>query len=154
MNAPASFVCSRQKLTVLKDKREKGDVENGGYLLRKRDNATITLIASGSEVYLCLQAGCKLEKMGVQANIVSVPCFDLLVEQDKSYIDSIIDPSTKALAVEAGAGIEWYRFADEVICMSRFGASSPADKLFKKFGFTEENVAKKACELVGTEYKS
>jgi len=153
MNAPASFVCSRQKLTVLKDKREIGDVENGGYLLTKRENATVTLMASGSEVYPCLRAACALEKLGVNANIVSVPCFDLLVEQNKAYINSIIDPNTKVLAVEAGAGIEWYRFADEVICMTRFGASSPADKLFKKFGFTESNITKKACELVGVTYK-
>ena len=153
MNAPASFVCSRQKLVVLKDKREIGDVENGGYLLSKRENATVTLMASGSEVYPCLRAACALEKLGIMANIVSVPCFDLLVEQEKSYINSIIDPNTKVLAVEAGSGIEWYRFADDVICMTRFGASSPADKLFKKFGFTESNIAKKACELVGVEYK-
>lgn len=153
MNAPASFVCSRQKLVVLKDKREIGDVENGGYLLTKRDNATLTLLASGSEVYPCLRAACALEKLGINTNIVSVPCFDLLVEQDKEYIKSIIDPNTKVLAVEAGAGVEWYRFADDVICMNRFGASSPADKLFKKFGFTEENITKKACELVGVPYK-
>ena len=153
MNAPASFVCSRQKLTVLKDDRVIGDVENGGYLLTKRDSATLTLMASGSEVYPVLRAACALEKLGVNANIVSVPCFDLLVEQDRAYIDSIIDPKTKVLAVEAGSGVEWYRFADEVICMTRFGASSPADKLFKKFGFTEENITKKACELVGVAYK-
>ena len=111
-------------------------------------------MASGSEVYPCLRAACALERLGVNANIVSVPCFDLLIEQDRAYIDSIIEPNTKVLAVEAGAGVEWYRFADEVICMTRFGASSPADKLFKKFGFTEENITKKACELVGVEYKN
>ena len=154
MTAPAAFVCSRQKLTVLKDKREIGDVENGGYLLTKRDNATLTLIASGSEVYLCLQAACALEQLGINANIVSVPCFDLLVEQEKSYINSIIDPKTKVLAVEAAAGVEWYRFADEVICMTRFGASAPADKLFEKFGFTEDNIVKTACKLLGVEYKN
>ncbi len=154
VSAPAAFVCSRQKLTVLKDKREIGDVENGGYLLTKRDNATLTLIASGSEVYLCLQAACALEQLGINANIVSVPCFDLLVEQEKSYINSIIDPKTKVLAVEAAAGVEWYRFADEVICMTRFGASAPADKLFEKFGFTEDNIVKTACKLLGVEYKN
>lgn len=152
MHAPCAFVCSRQKLVVLKDKREIGDVENGGYLLTKREGATLTLIATGSEVYIALRAACKLEKLGVKANIVSVPCFDLLVEQSKEYIDSIIDPSTKVLAVEAGSGIEWYRFADDVICMTRFGASAPADKLFEKFGFTEENITKRACELVGATY--
>ncbi len=154
MNAPASFVCSRQKLTVLKDKRAIGDVKNGGYLLTKRDNAILTLMASGSEVYPTLRAACALEKLGINANIVSVPCFDLLVEQDKDYINSIILKNTKVLAVEAGAGDEWYRFADKVICMTSFGSSSPADKLFYKFGFNEENITEQACELVGVSYKN
>jgi len=153
LNAPSAFVCSRQKLTVLKDERVIGDVENGGYLLTKREGATLTLIASGSEVYTALRAACALEKLGVKANIVSVPCFDLFVKQSKEYIDSVIDSSSKVLAVEAGSGVEWYRFADDVICMDRFGASAPAEKLFKKFGFTEESVVKRACELLGVAYK-
>jgi transketolase len=153
MQAPSAFVCSRQGLKVLKDDRALGDVENGGYLLKKRDNATLTLMASGSEVYTVLRAGCLLEKMGVIANVVSVPCFDLFVEQSKEYIDSVVDKNTKVLAVEAGAGNEWYRFADEVICMTRFGASAPANLLFEKFGFTEENIMKKACEMIDVTYK-
>ncbi|WP_458700177.1 transketolase [Sulfurospirillum sp. 1307] len=153
LSAPSAFVCSRQKLKVLKDDRVIGDVSNGGYLLTKRENANLTLIASGSEVYTSLRAACALEKLGIRANIVSVPCFDLLVEQDKEYIDSIVDKSTKVLAVEASSGVEWYRFADDVICMQRFGASAPADKLFKKFGFSEENIVKRACKLLEVEYK-
>lgn len=153
MNAPAAFICSRQKLKVLKDDRAYGDVENGGYLLTKRDNAVITLMASGSEVFTVLQAGCRLAKLGINANIVSVPCFDLFVEQSKAYIDTVVDKNTKVLAVEAGSGIEWYRFADDVICMNRFGASAPAELLFEKFGFTVENVTKKACDLMNVTYK-
>lgn len=153
MKAPAAFVCSRQKLKVLKDDRAFGDVENGGYLLKKRDNATLTLMASGSEVFTVLQASCHLQKLGINANVVSVPCFDLFVEQSKDYINTVVDPKTKVLAVEAGAGIEWYRFADEVICMSRFGASAPAELLFEKFGFTVTNVTQKACELMGIAYQ-
>lgn len=153
MSAPAAFVCTRQKLEVLKDDRAFGDVENGGYLLKKRDNATITLMASGSEVFACLQAGCYLEKLGINANIVSVPCFDLFVEQSRDYIASVVDSKTKVLAVEAAAGVEWYRFADEVIGMSRFGASAPAELLFEKFGLTSHNVARKACEMLSVNYK-
>lgn len=152
MQAPAGFVLSRQKLKVLKDDRAYGDVENGGYLLTKRENATLTLMASGSEVFTVLQAGCRLAKLGIQANIVSVPCFDLFVEQDKAYIDTVIDKNTKVLAVEASAGVEWYRFADEVIGMSRFGASAPAELLFEKFGFTVANVTQKACAMMGVAY--
>ncbi len=143
MNSPSAFVCSRQKLAVLKDNRVYGDVDRGGYLLTKRDNAKITLIASGSEVELVLYSACSLEEKGINANIVSVPCFDLFVEQDREYIDKVIDPNTKVLAIEAGSGIEWYRFADEVLSMNSFGASAPADKLFKKFGFSIPSWCKK-----------
>jgi len=152
MNAPAAFVLSRQKLKALKDDRAYGDVENGGYLLKKRENATMTLMASGSEVFIALQAGCRLAKLGIAANVVSVPCFDLFVAQDKHYIDTVVEPQTKVLAVEAAAGVEWYRFADEVIGMKRFGASAPAELLFEKFGFSVENITKKACEMAGVAY--
>lgn len=152
MQAPAGFVLSRQKLRVLKDDRAYGDVENGGYLLTKRENATVTLMASGSEVFTALQAGCRLAKLGINANIVSVPCFDLFVEQDKAYIDTVIDKNTKVLAVEASAGVEWYRFADEVIGMNRFGASAPAELLFEKFGFTVVHVTQRACAMMGVAY--
>lgn len=109
-------------------------------------------MASGSEVFTALQAGCSLAKLGIQANIVSVPCFDLFVEQDKAYIDTVINKNTKVLAVEASAGVEWYRFADEVIGMNRFGASAPAELLFEKFGFTATHVTQKACAMMGVAY--
>ncbi len=148
LNAPSAFVCSRQKLTVLKDDRVYGDVENGGYLLSKRENASVTLVASGSEVNLALSAGCALEKKGINANIVSVPCFDLFVEQDREYISKVIDKDTKVLAIEAGSGIEWYRFANDVLRMERFGASAPAGKLFDKFGFSVASVVEKVENLL------
>jgi len=81
-----------------------------------------------------------------------LPCFDLFVEQDKSYIDKVIDPNTKVLAVEAASGNELYRFADEVHGMSTFGASAPADKLFKKFGFTIKGIKQKAMEFMQKDY--
>ncbi len=146
--APSAFVCSRQGLEVLKDDRSYGDVENGGYLLKQRENAQITLIASGSEVSLALKAGCELDKQGIKANIVSVPCFDILCEQDSSYINKIIDPNTKSLAIEAGSGIEWYRFADEVLAMESFGSSAKAEDLFEKFGFSVKNVCEKVKKIL------
>jgi len=143
MNAPTAFVCSRQGLKVLKDKREIGTVANGGYLIKKREGATVTIMASGSELMLAMQSACQLEKDGIKANIVSVPCFDLLLEQDKAYINSIIDPTTKVFAVEAARGLEYYKFADVVYGMDTFGASAPAGELFKSFGFTTEAIVEK-----------
>lgn len=143
MNSPTAFVCSRQALRVLKDDKAYGSVENGGYLLKKRDNANITIMASGSEVMLALQTACKLEEEGIFANIVSVPCFDLLVEQSKEYINEIIDSKTKVYAVEASRAFEYYKFADVVFGMDTFGASGPANKLFEEFGFTIEKLKEK-----------
>jgi transketolase len=118
-----------------------GDVGNGGYLLIDAANATVTLMASGSEVSLAIDVSKELLERGVMANVVSVPCFDLLLEQPQSYIDSIIKPSTKTVAIEAARGLEWYRFAKTVIGMDTFGASAPADKLFNHFGFTAHSIA-------------
>lgn len=141
-NSPSAFVCSRQNLPVLSN-AIKGDVENGGYLLEEHANATVTLMASGSEVSLALETAKELAARGVIANVVSVPCFDLLLEQPQSYIDSIIKPESKKVAIEAARGLEWYRFADTVIAMNGFGASAPADLLFKHFGFTADAIASK-----------
>jgi len=141
-NSPSAFVCSRQNLPVL-SAPVLGDVENGGYLLIEEANATVTLMASGSEVSLAIETATELRERGLIANVVSVPCFDLLLEQPQSYINSIIKPSTKKVAIEAARGLEWYRFADTVIAMESFGASAPADQLFKHFGFTAEAIASK-----------
>src|SRR3990167_4264364 len=127
--SPSAFVCSRQNLSVLPTPI-KGSAAQGGYLLASDNNATITLMASGSEVELALKTKEALNEKGIDVNVVSVPCYDLLIEQDKAYIDSIIKPDTKKVAIEAARGLEWYRFADEVIGMDTFGASAPADKLF------------------------
>jgi transketolase len=143
MNAPTAFVCSRQGLRVLKDERAYGEVANGAYLVKKRDNANITIMASGSELMLALQTACKLEDEGIFANIVSVPCFDLLMEQDKEYVSKIIDPSTKVFAVEAARGLEYYKYADFVYGMETFGASGPAGDLFEEFGFTIDKLKAK-----------
>ncbi|MDX4027042.1 MULTISPECIES: transketolase [Aliarcobacter] len=143
MKAPTAFVCSRQGLRVLKDEKAYGDVCNGGYLLKQRENANITIMASGSEVMLALQTACALEKEGIVANIVSVPCFDLLLEQSEDYINKIIDPKTRVYAVEASRALEYYKFADVVFGMDTFGASGPADKLFEEFGFTIDKLKAK-----------
>ena len=148
MNAPTAFVCSRQKLMTLKDERVYGDVQNGGYLLKERKDATVTLIASGSEVMEALQTSCALYDAGIICNIVSVPCFDLLCEQDKEYINTIIKPNTLKIAIEMSSSMEWYKFADEVIGMNSFGASAPANDLFEKFGFTQKQLKAKIEKIV------
>jgi transketolase len=147
LQAPSAFVCSRQKLPVLERSKSRGDVAKGGYLISEVDEATVTLIATGSEVEIALKAQSLLDAKGVKANVVSVPCFDLFVEQEGDYIDTIINPSHLTVAVEAASGIEWYRFADAVVGMNSFGESAPAEKLYEHFGITAEAVVETVAAL-------
>ncbi len=152
-NAPSAFVLSRQKLKTLKPKRDFGEVSKGAYIVKKREDATVTIMASGSELMPSLQAACYLEKMGVKANVVSIPCFDLFDEQDVEYKNAVINRETKVLAVEAARGLEYYKYADDVLGMDSFGASAPADLLFEKFGFTISNIKDRVCKLLDIENK-
>nr|WP_314475937.1 transketolase [uncultured Campylobacter sp.] len=146
LRAPSAFVLSRQALAPL-EKGELGGVENGAYLLKRAQNAKITLIASGSEVELCVKAAEILAARGIGANVVSAPCFDLLCEQPREYVEQIMDPATKVIAVEAASALEWYKFAGEIYSMKSFGESGKAGALFEYFGFTPEKIAEFAQEL-------
>ncbi|CAA6803029.1 MAG: Transketolase (EC [uncultured Campylobacterales bacterium] len=145
-STPCGFALSRQGLPTIDSKKTK-EASKGGYLLENDTDATITLIATGSEVELALNSAKELRKEGKKVNVVSVPCFELFCEQSKEYQQSIINPNTKRVAIEAASGLEWYRFADEVIGMTTFGASAPGNDLFNHFGFTVENVIKTVNEL-------
>ncbi|MFT5836120.1 MAG: transketolase [Sulfurimonas sp.] len=140
--SPSAFVCSRQNLAVLPTPAS-GEISKGGYLVASDENAVITLMASGSEVELALKVKETLNSKDVPVNVVSVPCYDLFIEQDASYISSIIKEGTKTVAIEAARGLEWYRFADTVISMDSFGASAPAGQLFEKFGFSVDSIIEK-----------
>lgn len=153
IKAPHGFVLSRQNLKTLKPKRDFGDVSKGAYIVKKREDANLTLMASGSELMPCLKAACHLAMLGIKANVVSVPCLDLFNEQDAEYKSIVVDPNTKVLAVEAATATEFYRYADDVLGMESFGASAPADLLFEKFGFTQEGIMKRACKLMDVEYR-
>ena len=140
--SPSAFVCSRQNLSVLPT-AVKGEASRGGYLVAESDDAVMTIMASGSEVELALKVRDTLGEMSVPVNVVSVPCYDLFIEQDASYMASIIKEGTKTVAIEAARGLEWYRLADTVVAMDTFGASAPAGQLFEKFGFTVESILEK-----------
>ncbi len=145
LDVPSAFVLSRQGLEPL-PKPVFGEPKNGGYLIKESSDAKITLIASGSEVELCLKAANLLESKDIKTNVVSVPCFEILCKQEKSYLDRIL--RGKVLAVEAASGLEWYKFADEVLGMQTFGESGKAGDLFKYFGFSDTNIAKIAESLL------
>ncbi|GAA8170715.1 transketolase [Helicobacter pylori] len=145
LNAPSALILSRQNLPVL-DEVSKEQVLKGAYVKHHSKDPIITLVASGSEVSLALESAKILERENIPTQVVSAPCFDLLVEQDESYFKELF--KGKVLVIEASRAIEWYRFADKIIGMDSFGSSAKGDKLFEKFGFTIENITAQAKRLL------
>ncbi|UOS08353.1 transketolase [Helicobacter pylori] len=145
LSAPSGLILSRQNLPVL-DKVSKEQVLKGAYVKYDAKNPVITLVASGSEVSLALESAKILERENIPTQVVSAPCFDLLVEQDESYLKELF--KGKVLVIEASRAIEWYRFADKIIGMDSFGSSAKGDKLFEKFGFSVENITTQAKRLL------
>ncbi|WRE00927.1 transketolase [Helicobacter pylori] len=145
LNAPSALILSRQNLPVL-DEVSKEQVLKGAYVKHHSKDPIITLVASGSEVSLALESAKILERENIPTQVVSAPCFDLLIEQDESYLKELF--KGKVLAIEASRAIEWYRFADKIIGMDSFGSSAKGDKLFEKFGFSVENITAQAKRLL------
>lgn len=150
---PASILLSRQNLSVLNISQEEVDkgVARGAYLVKKHDNPTGIIIATGSEVELALNVSEELEKEGHNINVVSMPCMELFLEQDQEYINSVIQPSLESrLVLEMGTEIGWDRFVkkpDQIYGINSFGESAPADDVLKHFGFTVEEVCKYYLEV-------
>ncbi len=145
LNAPSAFILSRQNLPVL-DEVSKEQVLKGAYVKHHSKDPIITLVASGSEVSLALESAKMLERENIPTQVVSTPCFDLLIEQDESYLKELF--KGKVLVIEASRAIEWYHFADKIIGMDSFGSSAKGDKLFEKFGFSVENITAQAKRLL------
>ncbi|RKV10752.1 transketolase [Helicobacter pylori] len=145
LNAPSALILSRQNLPVL-DEVSKEQVLKGAYVKHHSKDPIITLVASGSEVSLALESAKILERENIPTQVVSAPCFDLLIEQDESYLKELF--KGKVLVIEASRAIEWYRFADKIIGMDSFGSSAKGDKLFEKFGFSVENITAQAKRLL------
>jgi transketolase len=110
------------------------------------------LIATGSEVSLIVEAQRELEKQNIQARLVSMPSWELFDAQTEEYRHSVFPPDVRArLAVEAGATQGWHRYVGDsggVIGLDHFGASAPAAVLMREYGFTVENVCKRALSLL------
>ncbi|MDE6274241.1 MAG: transketolase [Clostridiales bacterium] len=145
--APTALVLTRQNLPQYANSGL--NALKGGYVLEDCEGTPdVLLIASGSEVEQCVGAKAELAKEGIKARVISMPCFEEYEKQSAEYKESVMPSCVKArVCVEAGSPYSWYKYAGEkgeIIAMSTFGASAPAPLLFKKFGFTVENVVEKA----------
>lgn len=153
---PAVLILSRQAMPTL-DRTKYGaadGVAKGGYILADAEGGKpdVILIATGSEVGLCVAAYEKLKAEGVKARVVSLPSWELFEQQPDEYRASVLPPAVKArVAVEQASTFGWARYIGTegaVIAMKTFGASAPLKELQKKFGFEPDAVVKAAKEQV------
>ena len=130
-------------------------VARGAYVLADADGGKpqVILLATGSEVYLCIDAYEKLKQESIQARVVSMPSWDIFEHQHQSYRDQVLPPGVTArVAVEQGATLGWDRYVGQqgrIIGMRSFGASAPLKDLQKHFGFTADAIVQAARELAG-----
>ena len=149
-DGPTALILSRQALPVLEATAERAHLlAKGAYVLSgDAPGPDIVLVGTGSEVWVCAAAAALLESEGLRARVVSMPCWELFEEQDKSYQRDVLGRGAPVLAVEAAASFGWSRWADASVSLDHFGASGPGDEVLAHFGFTAENVADHARALL------
>ncbi|MFI5389631.1 MAG: transketolase family protein, partial [Candidatus Eremiobacterales bacterium] len=150
---PVGMAFTRQKLPVLDLSATRGAARGGYTLVREEGGALkMILIGTGSEVHVCIAARDILQSKGIPTRVVSLPCWSIFEAQEKSYRDDVLPPAVTArVAVEAASTFGWERYVGDrgsVVGMTRFGASAPAETLFKEFGFTPERVAERALSIL------
>jgi len=149
---PSVLSLTRQNLPHLRKEYTKENLcARGGYVLSDALNAKVTLIATGSEVSLAVEAQKKLAEKGIAAKVVSLPCWELFDAQPAKYCEEVLGKDTLKVAIEAALGFGWERYIGAngiFVGMSDFGASAPAPELYKHFGITADAVVKKVTERV------
>jgi transketolase len=160
-NAPTAFAFSRQKVQLI-DRNKFADAKGlhkGAYILAEAEDkqgktATpkLILIATGSEVGLAMQAREQLNAQNILTRVVSMPCWEFFDEQTPKYKESVLPKNVTArMAIEAGVSQGWEKYTGlegDTVTVDKFGTSAPADDVFKEYGFTVENVVKKAKKLI------
>ncbi len=158
---PTAFSLSRQKVAVI-DRKKFADAKGlhqGAYILAEAEDKKgiaaepkLIIIATGSEVGLAMQAREQLNASGTPTRVVSMPCWEFFDAQPDKYKESVLPKNTRArLAIEAGVSLGWHKYVGldgDTLTVDKFGASGKAEDVFRDYGFTVENVIKKARKLV------
>lgn len=151
-STPSVLSLSRQGLPCLRTEHTDENLSaKGGYVLAEAEaKRAVTLIASGSEVEIAMQACDQLKAEGISAAVVSMPCLDKFEEQSQEYRDQVIHPDTPVVVVEAAIEQSWGKYIGrngKFVGMSTFGASAPANELYEHFGITTQNVVNAAKQI-------
>lgn len=142
-HTPSILALSRQNLPQLEGSTIEKAVK-GGYVLHEVEGAQVTLVSTGSEVCICIDTVKELEKKGIKARVVSIPCFEVFDAQSKDYRLSVLPDGIPSLSVEVMSTMGWERYTHEQFGINRFGASGAYKDVYKKFEFTPEGIAKRA----------
>ena len=144
-DGPTALVLSRQDIEVVTDGSA---IEFGAGIVRGEGDADVVLVATGSEVALCVTASERLAAAGVSARVVSMPSWDRFEEQNTGFQRGIFPPNVPVLAVEAAATMGWHKYADDVIGIERFGASAPGALVLDRLGINVDHVVERAQALL------
>jgi transketolase len=156
-NGPSSLVFARQALPHVRRMPSSANLSRrGGYVLADAEGGRreVTLLATGSEVALALAARSTLQAAGTPTAVVSMPCWELFEQQDGAYRASVLGPGTVRVGCEAALRFGWDRWLGErggFVGMTGFGASGPADELYRHFGITAEAIVAEARRLLAHE---
>jgi transketolase len=150
-NRPSVLALTRQNLPPLREDAEMKTVR-GAYRLKAAGAARqVVLVATGSEVALAMDVAAALEAEGIGADVVSMPCAELFDEQDAAYRGEVLPAGVLKVSIEAGVTLGWQKYVGDgvTIGIDRFGASAPADQLFKHFGFSVEAIVPQITARLG-----
>jgi transketolase len=148
-DGPTAMILSRQNLPIIAGTENHADVAKGGYVLADADgDAQVVLVAAGSEVQHCMSAASTLRSEGIDARVVSLPCWEVFETQDEQYRRSVLPSGVPTISIEAGSTMGWSRYADVNLGIDRFGASAPGDVVMEKLGITADAVATAARGVV------
>jgi len=150
---PSVIALSRQKIPFITEALVKKNMSSmGGYELNKTDsNTDITLIASGSEVHIAVEASKKLKEDNINSKVVSMPCQELFDKQPKEYKEKIIEKKSKKISIEASCIFGWEKYVGSEgvsLGLKSFGKSAPGKTLYKNFNLTVDNVVKVAKKML------
>jgi transketolase len=150
MESPAVLVLCRQNLPVL-DRSVYGPangIDRGAYVLAEDEAAVATIVGTGSEVSLALEARDLLAGEGVAVRVVAMPSWELFAAQDEAYRASVLPADQPKVSVEAGIAMGWAQFVDRSVSIERFGASAPGELVMRELGMTPEAVAEAVKALL------
>ena len=141
-NTPSALILSRQDLPLVRKDFKKNKCKQGAYFLKRSVEYDLTILASGSEVFLAVQVCGNLKSIGIEANLVSFPSMEIFENQSSSYKEKILGNKPR-IVIEAACSFGWHKFLnpiDTVFGIDSFGESGKSEDVFSHFGFHKEKI--------------